>query len=790
MKRPLVGLAIVYAAGIWAGALVNWSPALALGCAAALFFLFLFWQRQTILFVLVFFAGLLSYRETVTLRSPRDIARLVQRDQGVSLRGVIVSEPQAQDTGRSSFKFRMSALRRVRDWERAEGLLWVSGPTVLRYGDEIECAAALRTPEGPRNPGAFDWRDWLTRQHIAFTATVASNDTCAVLARDRGNPLTALSLRLHDRFERALRCGLEDEPELAGVLTGMVIGERADIPPDTYADFQRTGVFHVFAINGLHVGLVTVLVLILLRAAQVPARWTGAAAIPLLVLYVWATGAHPGAVRALVMASVWLIGRMLVRPADGLNNLAVAALVLLVWEPLELFGGGFQLSFAVVTAIVVLTPRIEARLLPLFTMDPFLPNRFVPRWRTAADVAWRGLIRLLSCSVAAWVGLVPLLATYFHLFTPASIVGNLLVIPLLGGVIALGLGATLAHAAWPWLAATFNNASFALVSVMTHGMSWLGRVPGSHLYVQAPPVWLTAAYYGLGVLLLARTIPWRWRRWTVGVGAPVVAGVALFTAQPEEFVEITVLDIPDGVVMFVNLPGERDDFLIDGGGERVLLPFLRAQGVDRLGGVVLTCKDKGHVAGLSNVVAEVPLRQVVMSDMPSRSTPYWQWRAMINSRRIPVRTLHAGPQWNVQQLKLTALNPPGDARSSRADDNSLVLLLEYGPTRVLWMSDAGATVERRLAASGQDLHCPILIKASHNKESSGTDELLDAVQPELVVQIANRWPARRYPDAALRERIERRGAHWLCTEETGAVTLHLNSRGYWVRTCREAAGTP
>ncbi len=790
MKRPLVGLVLTFATGIWAGTLVDCPPVLALSGTVVVLLLFLFWRRLPVLLALAFCAGLLSYCETVALRSPYDVVNLVKRDQSVGMRGVIVSDPQAGDDGLAKFKLRLSALRRIEGWERAEGCVWVSGPETLRYGDEIECAAALRRPESARNPGGFDWQDWLARQHIAFTAFVATNDPCAVLARNRGNPLTALSLRLRAHFERALRTGLEDEPEMAGVLTGMVIGKRADIPPDTYADFQRTGVFHVFAINGLHVGLVTLVVLLFLRAVRVPTRWTALLAVPLLTLYVWATGAHPGAVRALVMASVWLIGRMLLRPADGLNNLAVAALVLLVWEPMELFDGGFQLSFAVVTAIVVLTPLIEARLRPLFHIDPFLPRAFISWWRRAVDNAWGTVIRLLSCSIAAWVGLVPLLATYFHLFTPASIVANLLVIPLLGGVIALGLMATLAHTLWPWLAVTFNNASFILLSVMTGGVEWLGHVPGSHLYVQAPPVWLTAAYYALGVVLLARAIPWRWRGWTVGIGAPVAAGVALFTAEPEEFAELTVLDLPDGVAAFVNLPGERDDFLIDGGGERILLPFLRSQGVDRLGSVVLSCKDKGHVAGLSNVVAEVPLRGIVMSDMPARSLPYQQWRAQANARRIPIRALHAGTQWNVQQLRLTALNPPGDSRATRADDNSLVLLLEYGPTRVLWMSDAGATVERRLATSGLDLHCPVLIKASHNKEPSGTDELLDAVRPELVVQIANRWPAHRYPDTALRERVEQRGAHWLCTEETGAITLHLSSRGYWVRTCHEAVESP
>ena len=130
----------------------------------------------------------------------------------------------------------------------------------------------------------------------------------------------------------------------------------------------------------------------------------------MLALYVFATGAHPGAVRALVMASVWLLSWMLVRPTNGLNNLAAAALVLLVWEPTQLFDGGFLLSFTVVAAIVVLTPRIEERMNRLVAPDPFLPRRFVSKWRLGVESAtWPG-VRLLSCSLAAWIGLVPLLA--------------------------------------------------------------------------------------------------------------------------------------------------------------------------------------------------------------------------------------------------------------------------------------------------------------------------------------------------------------------------------------------
>ena len=258
MKRPLTGLVIVYAAGIGVGSRVDWPAPCVLACAAALLLLFLCWRRLPVLLVLVGCAGLLAVRETAVPSSPYDIARRIKRDQSAGLRGVIITAPEESATNRCSFKLALTALRRFDDWEPAEGRVWVSAAArPLRYGDEIECDAALRRPEPARNPGGFDGRAWLAAQHIAYIATIGREERCEVLAQDRGNPLTALALRVRARLERALRLGLEDEPHAAGVLVGMVIGKRSAIPADTNADFQRTGVFHVFAINGLHVGLVT-----------------------------------------------------------------------------------------------------------------------------------------------------------------------------------------------------------------------------------------------------------------------------------------------------------------------------------------------------------------------------------------------------------------------------------------------------------------------------------------------------------------------------------------------------
>ena len=802
MKRPAVGLAIVFAAGIWLGAQVSWAP---VWLAGGTLLLLLVWRiRPATLPILlaVACAGMLHYRQAVTNSAQNHIANLLEcRDQNAALRGVIVSAPDFRDD-RCSFKLELTALNRGGDWEPAIGRVFMFShqPVVFRYGDEIECAAILRVPSLASNPGMFDWRQWLVHQNIQFTGTIRRNDDCRVLASGRGRPVTALALRLRDKFETALRAGLENEPAVAGALAAIVIGERAEISPDIYADFQRTGVFHVFAINGLHVGLVTMVVVMLLRLLRVPCRWTAVPAIPLLVLYVFATGAHPGAVRALVMVSVWLIGGMLVRPVDLLSDVATAAIVILVWSPVELFDGGFVLSFAVVTALATLTDKPATwkwMLTPNPTdeehwwnawlrPDPLIPRELVPGWRLTLTRVVTWFVLLAGGSLVAWLGLVPLMAVYFHLFTPISIVANLLVIPLLGCVIALGLASVVAHAVCPWLALIFNNANFFVLSVMLHGVEWLSRWPWGHWFVQAPPVWLTVSYYAVLLVWMGRHIPCRLKLWITG-GAVALATVILM-AQHEEAVEITVLDLRDGMAVFVNLPGERHDFLVDGGGtwsgEHVVVPFLRSQGVNRLEALVLTRNSKAHAAGLMAVAQAMPVKCLLHNGTYALSKYFGEWLATIRRHHFDVGTLCADNDWRVTgNFRWRVLHPPmAFSGGRRSDDNSVVLLFEYGQTRVLLTSDIGQSVEHFLVTGKTDIRAQILVKGRHSTEPTGSDEFIDAVQPAAVVQVVNSDQSSRYLEPALRDRLRQRQIPFYRTDETGAVTIRLNTTGYEIRT--------
>jgi competence protein ComEC len=210
---------------------------------------------------------------------------------------------------------------------------------------------------------------------------------------------------------------------------------------------------------------------------------------------------------------------------------------------------------------------------------------------------------------------------------------------------------------------------------------------------------------------------------------------------------------------------------------------LRGQGVDRLHTIVLTRGDKAHAAGLSAVVEKIRTTRAAHSGTGSRSKFFWNWLELMRQRHLQIATIREGDDWVVERdLHLRVLNPPRESPYTRSDDNAIVLLLEFGQTRLLLTSDIGATVERRLLENHTDVHAQVIIKGRHSEETSCTDEFLDAARPEAVVQCVSPLPSDRYLQPELRDRLRQRGVAYYRTDETGAVTVRLTRTGYSIRT--------
>jgi ComEC/Rec2-related protein len=462
--------------------------------------------------------------------------------------------------------------------------------------------------------------------------------------------------------------------------------------------------------------------------------------VPALLFYAAVTGLHTSSVRAAVMSAVLLGGFIAERKAFAFNGLAAAATLILAWDTQELFAVGFQLSFSVVAAILLLhEPTFRFLQRPLAT-DPFLPRTLFTKGRRTLEKAMTWLARAASVSFAAWVGSLPLMFWYYHLVTLISLVANLVVVPIAFFVLA---GAMLSLVTAPlsqWLSVIFNNANWALTKLILGAVSLFAQIPAGHFYVEHP-------HQPTGAIL-----------------------------------EINVLDLRSGAAL--HLRDAHSDWLIDAGPardyDRVLLPYLRARGVNRLEGFALTQGDSAHLGGAGNILGDFRPRQFIDTTALDRSSLHRKFLELLTTKRRTARFCQAGDDVRFSpDVTARILFPPANFRATRTDDQALVLqLIVSGQPRILLMSDSGENTEQFLLQNYPDLGCEILIKGQHHSGVSGTAAFLERVRPQAIVATSRDFPESERLKLEWIEDVRTRGIKLLRQDETGAVQIRLY-RDHW-----------
>jgi ComEC/Rec2-related protein len=514
-----------------------------------------------------------------------------------------------------------------------------------------------------------------------------------------------------------------------------VLGLRHQAPEDIEEPFQQTGTLHLFAVAGLHVGIVAALLWMLAMVARLPRKPAAALIIPLLLFYAAVTGLHVSSVRAAVMSSILLGGLFFERKVFVLNSLAAAAFFLLCWNTNELFSTGFQLSFAVVGAIILFADPF-ARFLQRWTApDPFLPRSLLrgPRRRLHAGFDW--LCRGTGVSLAAWLGSLPLVLWYFYIVTPISLVANLIVVPIAFFILAIALLSLLSTPLLPALGVIFNNANWLLVQLVMAIVQFLAHVPGGHFYVEHP-------------------------HW------------------PEKLVaKITVLDVDAGAA--VHLQAASANWLFDCGSNRtyprVVREYLQWAGVNRLSGVLLTHGDANHLGGTTQLLEDFPRIRLVDNPAPDHSAVHRRLRRLFQEHGIKPNNLTAGESFRLSRnVTAHVLFPPRNFSSPIADDQAYVVQLLVAPvTSILFMSDSGVKTEEQLLANHLDLRSDIIIKGQHHSGESGSEAFLDATRPRLIIATSRDFPGYERISDAWAENLRKRGIKLFRQDETGAVTLRF-----------------
>ena len=649
----------------------------------------------------------------------------------------------------------------------------------LKYGDRIVVRGQLRSPRGERNPGEFNYRNYLAAQNIHAVLSVNSVRHVLLLNSKEGAFLLRSFVYPVRRFVVSfIDASMSGQP--AALLKALLVGARGDIDSELRKEFANVGVIHVLAVSGLHVGFILAGLLGLFSFLRIRDPWRTVLTMIGLLFYAWLTGLSPSVFRASVMAIVLLGGRLLQRRSDILNSLAVAAFIILAIQPLDLFQPGFQLSFAAVAGIVLLYNRFTQIFQPLFYS---LHEKGLG--------LLNGIVTLFFVSLAAQAATLPLTAYYFGRLPIVSLLANLVVVPLVAVIVSLGLVAVLAGVISFPVGALFANTVWLLLTVLIAIVKTAAKLPFAYLAVARPSFWFIAFY----VLFLFLFVVWRRQKvrkvfvFATLILATLLVWTHLTPASPA--VKITFFDVGQGDAALLQFPNGKT-MLIDAGdctdyvnnGERVILPYLQRQGVRRIDCLLLSHSHSDHIGGAPSIIKNMPVGRLVESGCAYPSEFSDAIDSLAFYYNIPKTIALAGDTLLLDpNVEILVLHPTKEiiksVEENPADLNnaSVVVQCRYDGSAALFVGDAEAPAEKAMLRFGVLLRSDVLKVGHHGSRTASSADFRHAVSPRLAVVSVAKYNRFGLPSDSLLQQFALDGAEVIRTSDAGAVQLRMSASG-------------
>lgn len=741
MRQPFVGLVLAAIIGI---VVADYFPAITVpifliaiaGALAAWR-----WTFAPLVFAVVGATFFVLHSTRIANTAADALAQIAgQQPRPANVTGIVTTEPKIEANGNSTFLLQLRGAKIENQDIRMDATVFVRWRGRPNIGDELALFGTFQPIEPPRNPGEFDTRAYLARRDVKSLFIVRYPENGRILSPGSGFSVLRAAAQSREWMQRILSRDIENSPDVVGLICGTALGLRHQTRDDIEEPFQQTGTLHLFAVAGLHVGIVARLLWTVAMVVRLPRKAATALIIPLLFFYAALTGLHTASVRAAVMSALLLGGIFFDRKVLALNSLAAAAFLILLFDSNQLFTSGFQLSFAVVGTIVLLADPAFVPFERVLAPDPFLPPALLSRAQRFCLKGGRKLARGASVSLAAWIGSLLLIYWYFYLITPVSLAANLVVVPIAYVVLALAMLSLIAASISSGISIIFNNANWLMSHAILSLVHFFALLPGGHLYLP---------------------------RFTE-LQTPIM---------------ITVLDEGTGGAAYIRANGY--DWLIDCGGERsyerTLKSFLHSRGVNRLQGILLTHGDAQHIGAALETIADYAPREIYDNPVDVRSSALRRFRDA--PRKPESRLLFRGDSLLLgRNVHAEILYPPPNIKIRSADDAPLIVQLVVNEQiRVLFESDAGTEAEIALLGSGDDLKSDILIKGQHHSGDSGTPEFLDGVKPKLIIATSRESPVAEQISEEWSGEIARRGIKLFRQDWTGAVEIQFRGEDWTAR---------
>lgn len=632
-------------------------------------------------------------------------------------------------------------------------------------GDSVRLLGTIIPVSEKRNPYQFNYQNYLRSRGIEIQVRMDSLvDSSKNTSKLTWTWWRAQALEIVDR---------NFDEQTVGIAKALLLGYKQDLEGESRQAFARTGLSHIMAVSGLHVGFIVTPFWFL-----IPIFWNRKygrqMGFVLLILVLWLYAGLTGFSASVLRASITVIfltwGKLFYKLPNSINLTAGAAIFLLILDPSQLFDIGFQLSFSAVIIILLILPVIQKA----------LPYWLRVRWYAAP-------IMVVIVSIVVQFGLYPLQVFYFGEISLISPLANALFVPLLGLLVPLGLVGLIVGGfvpsigifiSYPVLMFLKSMNLFVIASSELH-WAWMETSMPSMLIF---PFWIAMIFF-----FASWRVPgfkWKLLAITLFIGCLVLTENILYKLSSEEL-KVTIFDVGQGDAALIQTPNGKT-ILIDAGtwsptnnsGKSILLPHFKEAGITRLDAVILSHPHADHIGGILDLIEGIPIGAIYNSGYKYDSRLYKNYISLAGSKGITVSSLKTGDTLDIDPSVLfLVLGPEEMSFSNDPNQHSVVLNMIYGESRFLFTGDAGETQEERLVENYGDLLDVDFLKVGHHgSRTSSAIPFLNIVTPEIsVVSLAERNRF-KHPHPEAIQKIQRTGTELYFTSRDKALVFRSGGK--------------
>ncbi|MFZ2147166.1 MAG: DNA internalization-related competence protein ComEC/Rec2, partial [Sedimentisphaerales bacterium] len=758
-------------------------------------------------FALVCFLCLGAIR-LISFHQPKsnDIQNLVADESKLAtIRGLIVTEPyinRNQNWKFARFKFtdpatsfylKLNEVEAIDGWAKATGIVrvQVDEPVLdLKAGDYIQAYCRLDRLSPPTNPGQFDTAKYLARKNVFIAASVKSRDGIELLQSTSTAIFTKLKSRLRQTAAQALLGGISPEEPSKGLLEALLLGYRGNIDSSTYRAFRKTGLLHFISLSGMHLGILIGIVWWLCKTAGLMKPACSVICIVAIAIFLLIVPPRAPTVRAAIIGWVFCISFFFHRKSNSVNTLSLAAIILLLIRPTQLFEVGWQLSFASVLGILLFCERFH------FFLYEKITNSFrfekAPLTKPFFRIVSRpgpALLRLFSTGVTAWIGGAGILLYHFYTITPFASIWTVVAFPFIALILAFGYLKIILS----FLLPTLSAALAFIVALLSDWLIWvvklLAYLDFSEILIGHVPLALIIFYYCFvlfsGFVYFRRPLIKKVICTVMFLTMIVFLGAAKWQRTHRDNLVITCLDVGHGQAIFVRLPG-KTNLLFDAGsllksdvGRRVVAPFLDYAGINKIDAIIISHNDIDHINGIPEVIEQYEVGGVYANDDFFNKSDRWGTAKFLNDclteKGIKIQPLDkdlflSGSAnikilWPIEQILQN--EELGD------NDKSLVSLLEFAGTEILLCSDIEKFAQRELLRLYPDLKADVVVVPHHGSVNTLEANFLERLNADILIYSCGQTQYERQ-QKMIKGKTNARSFY---TPKHGAVALCISSNG-------------